>query len=842
MAEFGWSYISCGDVLTGSGGPHGAVQYRTADGIDGTSAFIFDTGSNSVGIGLHSWPDTDAMPNATLHVVGDVSVTGTIYATEYQILNVTRIEEEGSTKFGTNADDDHEFTGSVKILGNLSASNGMQITDHVQHNNGLSNFSGNRVTFNSDVTASNGMLIPDDTLLRFGTGGDATIEYDENGTDELRFAGAAVTFEQAVSFDGNATFGLDDTGVDVRIHSATTNEGILYDASEDELGLLLTTKLSFHDIGGGENILASSNGHLEVNAGTTLDMTAPSIEIHASTVTTIDSPIVSVESSTSSRPRVVIKNTTNDANSGVLRFVKDKGAAGAADDNVGVIEFYGDDANQDQVLFGRIRTRVAVHTDGQEGGKMHLSVASHDGELNHGLVITDGDAEDEVDVTIANGASSITTISGELAIPTKIFHVGDTDTFISFTDDDINFQAGGVNFLDLTEDTQNEVTFNEAGADIDFRVETADETHMLFIEGSSNRMSIGDNTGSPGATLEVKNHASAGATGVPLVQLNSNDTDQQCLDINASNITANVVNVTANAVTTARVLAIGADGLTTGNALYVDDNSSDTGTRNTALIIQNNAAAIAATAFTVQSDGGISGIKLDKNFSDTTAATVTGLNIDFDKTGASTSNNTMYGLNIDMDNTTATNGNNYMYGLHVTPTLTHAADAGGAFVYGALINAQGGTNGSSLITGARIEAGGGDFNYGLQLDVEDGGIDLRIESSADSGDYFQIQTTTHGATTITTVDDDATAADLTFTIDGDIILGPAGGDVLPDGDNTRNLGSAAKRWANIYTGDLHLKNDRGDWTIVEEEDFLCVINNKTGKKFKMNLIPLEDDE
>ena len=290
------------------------------------------------------------------------------------------------------------------------------------------------------------------------------------------------------------------------------------------------------------------------------------------------------------------------------------------------------------------------------------------------------------------------------------------------------------------------------------------------------------------------------------------------------------------------MLAIGADGLTTGNAFYVDDNSSDTGTRNTAIVIQNNAAAIAATAFTVQSDGGVTGVKLDKNYSDTTAATVTGLNIDFDKTGTSTSNNTMYGIKLDMDNTTATNGNNYMYGLHVTPTLTHAADAGGTFVYGALINAQGGTNGSSLVQGARIEAGGGDINYGLQLDVEDGGVDLRIESSADSGDYFQIQTTTHGATTITTVDDDAAAADLTFTIDGDIILGPAGGDVLPDSDNARNLGSPAKRWANIYTGDLHLRNERGDWTIVEEEDYLCVINNKTGKKFKMNLIPLEDDE
>ena len=324
------------------------------------------------------------------------------------------------------------------------------------------------------------------------------------------------------------------------------------------------------------------------------------------------------------------------------------------------------------------------------------------------------------------------------------------------------------------------VTINDAGADKDFRVESVDESHMIFVEGSSNRVSIGDNTGSPGATLEVKNNASAGAFGVPLVQLNSNDTDQQCLDINASNITANVVNITANDVTTARVLAIGADGLTTGNAVHVDDNSPDTGTRNTALIIQNHTGAIAATALTVQSDGGITGVKLDKNFSDTTAATVTGLNIDFDKTGTSTSNNTMYGLNIDMDNTTATNGTNTMYGIHCTPTLTHAADAGISYLFGALVNAQAGSNGTSLVRAARFEAGGGDINYGIQVDCEDGGVDLRIESSADSGDYFQIQTTTHGATTITTFDDDAAAADLTFNVDGDITLDPVGGDVFVD--------------------------------------------------------------
>ena len=65
------------------------------------------------------------------------------------------------------------------------------------------------------------------------------------------------------------------------------------------------------------------------------------------------------------------------------------------------------------------------------------------------------------------------------------------------------------------------------------------------------------------------------------------------------------------------------------------------------------------------------------------------------------------------------------------------------------------------------------------------------------------------------------------------------GSVTPDADNTYDLGSADKRWANVYTGDLHLRNDRGNWTIVEERDFLCVVNNITGKKYKMMLQPID---
>ena len=62
-----------------------------------------------------------------------------------------------------------------------------------------------------------------------------------------------------------------------------------------------------------------------------------------------------------------------------------------------------------------------------------------------------------------------------------------------------------------------------------------------------------------------------------------------------------------------------------------------------------------------------------------------------------------------------------------------------------------------------------------------------------------------------------------------------GASALPSVDMTYILGSPSFRWANVYTGDLHLRNDRGDYTLIEEEDFLTIRFNKTGKRYKFLL-------
>jgi hypothetical protein len=66
------------------------------------------------------------------------------------------------------------------------------------------------------------------------------------------------------------------------------------------------------------------------------------------------------------------------------------------------------------------------------------------------------------------------------------------------------------------------------------------------------------------------------------------------------------------------------------------------------------------------------------------------------------------------------------------------------------------------------------------------------------------------------------------------------GSIIPDAHNTYTLGTEAIRWAHIYTGDLHLRNERGDWTVIEENDFLRIVNNKTGKNYKMMMQLIDD--
>ncbi len=100
MSRFGWAYVA--DIVTGSGGgtPGGsdkAIQFASGSTFSGSTNFTFDYNTSTV------------------------RLTGTLHA-DNLIVSSSIIYKSGSTKFGDDVGDTHQFTGSVYVAGNLSAS------------------------------------------------------------------------------------------------------------------------------------------------------------------------------------------------------------------------------------------------------------------------------------------------------------------------------------------------------------------------------------------------------------------------------------------------------------------------------------------------------------------------------------------------------------------------------------------------------------------------------------------------------------------------------------------------------------------------------------------------
>tara|TARA_Y100000592_G_scaffold25148_1_gene39588 strand:+ start:133 stop:2838 length:2706 start_codon:yes stop_codon:yes gene_type:complete len=91
-------------------------------------------------------------------------------------------------------------------------------------------------------------------------------------------------------------------------------------------------------------------------------------------------------------------------------------------------------------------------------------------------------------------------VSNGIYTTQDIIHWDDTNTKITFTDDQIDFTAGGVTLLSLDETTQDIVIVGD-GTDVDFQVKGLNDNHAIFLEGSSDKVGIGFS--SPAEKLSV---------------------------------------------------------------------------------------------------------------------------------------------------------------------------------------------------------------------------------------------------------------------------------------------------------------------------------------------------
>ena len=243
---------------------------------------------------------------------------------------------------------------------------------------------------------------------------DGTLE-----TDALSINGTAVSSTAA---ELNILDGVTSTTAELNLLDGSTagtvvaSKAVVVDSNKDIASfrnVTLTGELDAAslDISGNADI----DGTLEADA-ITVDGTNILSGGIITTLGTIAQDSVLFQSGAANDPILTIENTRNDVNGARLKFLKDKGAAGADNDEVGEIIFSGDNDAQQETQFASIVATINDASDGAEEGKLVLNVASHDGESQPGLTITSGDAEDEVDVTIGNGANSVVTIPGNLTV------------------------------------------------------------------------------------------------------------------------------------------------------------------------------------------------------------------------------------------------------------------------------------------------------------------------------------------------------------------------------------------------------------------------------------------
>lgn len=156
-----------------------------------------------------------------------------------------------------------------------------------------------------------------------------------------------------------------------------------------------------------------------------------------------------------------------------------------------------------------------------------------------------------------------------------------------------------------------------------------------------------------------------------------------------------------------------------------------------------------------------------------------------------------------------------------------------------------GAGGGMTVSGSTVTVNAGVGGFVFQRDgVSELHVNALSTLTTISGSAAQSVTLAAGtgATTLTlsgsTVAQTATVAHK-FNLDATLVAHVTGSNnrqgFFPGADNSFDLGGPSIRWANIYTGDLHLRNERGDWTVIEEEDFLTLTNNKSGKRYKFVL-------
>jgi hypothetical protein len=400
--------------------------------------------------------------------------------------------------------------------------------------------------------------------------GDVTIKGNDGGSEvsalilDMSDAGTA-TFNHDVKLGDNskALFGA---GSDLQIYHDGSTSYIDDNGTGDFDIRTNGAKLSLKRVADGhEGLRYTPGGSLLIkhNNSTKLETTSAGVDITGAFTATAASTITTADNTDT----LTLISTDADAASGPNLRLRRDSSSPADDDDLGHIFFSGEDAAGNETNYITFDVITKTVADGSENGLLQIKTMSagtllelaafqadgivfneRSNDLNFrvesndnasmlfvdagnnrvgigeaapasALHITTGDLgtlpslqADADDVVIENSTPGITLMGatdggGMLAFG----DTADADIgriFYYHVDNSMSFTAGTNAVMKLKADS---VVVNEDSDDVDFRVESNDNTHQLFVDGGNNHVFIGsDSTTDFGGSLNVKDNSQTG--------------------------------------------------------------------------------------------------------------------------------------------------------------------------------------------------------------------------------------------------------------------------------------------------------------------------------------------